>query len=154
MSYTANMAESQKRYRATEKGGQKYRDRMRGYMVAYRELRKQSSDYDLDEERRKWREQHQRLREKAIDRLGGRQCANCGCNEFSLLEINHINGGGQAAAKIKPHRQLCRDIINGKVELRDYNVLCRICNALHYVQDILKVKGHSVVWRSEQIIKQ
>ena len=154
MSYTANMAESQKRYRATEKGSQKYRDHMREYMIVYRERRKQSNDYDPDEERRKWREQHQRLREKAIAQLGGRRCANCGCDEFSLLEINHINGGGQIAAKTKSHRQLCRDIINGKVELCEYNVLCRICNALHYVQDILKVRGHKVTWRGKQIISQ
>lgn len=145
------MAEKHNRYRATANGKQKHREYMREYMIAYRERCKRSSDYDPKEERRKWREQHQQVREKAIDRLGGRRCANCGCDEFSLLEINHINGGGRAAARTRQNRQLYRDIVNGKVELSDYNVLCRICNALHYVQDILGVEGHKVLWRGSII---
>lgn len=140
------MAERQNRYRATEKGKQKHREYMRSYMIAYRERRKQSLNYDLEEERRKWREQHHQLREKAIERLGGRQCANCGCDVFSLLEINHIKGGGRRAAKMGSNRQLYRQIVNGDVELSEYNVLCRVCNALHYVKDILNIKGHKVSW--------
>jgi hypothetical protein len=148
MSYTPKVAESQRRYRASEKGSRKHREHMRAYMLVYRERRKQSSDYDLEEERRKWREQHQRVRERAIEQLGGKRCANCGCDEFSLLEINHINGGGRAAAKTRQSRQLYRDIVNGRVELSDYNVLCRVCNALHYIQEILGVAGHKVIWKS------
>jgi hypothetical protein len=148
------VAEKHKRYLATEKGSQKHREYMRGYMLAYHARRKQSSDYDPEEERRKWREQHQRVRESAIDKLGGRRCADCGCDEFGLLEINHINGGGRAAAKARQNRQLYRDIASGRVQLSDYNVLCRVCNALHYVRDILGVKGHKVVWREGQIIKE
>ena len=146
--------EAQTRYRATDKGTRKYREYMREYMIEYRERRKQSSDYNADEERRKWREQHQRIREKAIERLGGKKCANCGCDEFSLLEINHINGGGRREAKTKQNRQLYRDIINNKVDLKDYNILCRVCNALHYVQDILRIKGHEVSWRGSIMVMQ
>lgn len=120
---------------------------MRGYMIAYRARLKQSGDYDPEEERRKWREQHQEVRKRAMDRLGGRQCVNCGCDECSLLEINHINGGGRAAAKLRSNRQLYRDIAYGRVEADDYNVLCRVCNALHYVQIVLGVKGHVVKWK-------
>ncbi|MCA1632679.1 MAG: hypothetical protein LC802_02920 [Acidobacteria bacterium] len=127
---------------------------MRDYMLVYRERRKQSSDYDPEEERRKWREQHQRVREKAIDLLGGKWCADCGCDEFTLLEINHIHGGGRAAAKVRQNRQLYRDIVSGRVELSDYNVLCRVCNALHYVRDILGVKGHEVLWRGSLMARQ
>lgn len=124
---------------------------MREYMLAYRERRKQSVDYNLEDERRKWREQHKLVRERAIERLGGKQCANCGCDEFSILEINHINGGGRKALKIKQNRQLYRDIMNDKVDLNEYNVLCRVCNALHYVQEILGVKGHKILWRDSII---
>ena len=154
MCYTANMAEKHTRYRATEKGSQKHREYMRDYMIAYRERRKQSSDYDPEEERSKWRAQHKRMREKAIGRLGGRRCADCGCDELTLLEINHIKGGGRAAAKVRQNRQLYREIAGGRVELSDYNVLCRVCNALHYVRDILGVKGHKVIWLGDQIVKQ
>ncbi|HKR01036.1 MAG TPA: hypothetical protein VJT09_10200 [Pyrinomonadaceae bacterium] len=148
MSYTPKVAENQKRYRASEKGSRKHREYMRDYMLVYRERRKQSSDYDPEVERRKWREQHQRIRESAIEQLGGKRCANCGCDELNLLETNHVNGGGRAAAKIRQNRQLYRDIVKGRVELSDYNVLCRVCNALHYIQEVLGVKGHGVTWRA------
>jgi hypothetical protein len=143
------MYEKQKRYRTSPKGSQRRREYMREYMTAYRERLKQSEDYDPEEERRNWREQHQRVRAKAIDQLGGRSCAGCGCDGLVLLEINHINGGGRAAARVRQNRQLYRDIVKGRVELSDYNVLCRVCNALHYVRDILGIDGHRVVWISE-----
>ena len=145
------MGEAQNRYRATPKGKQKHREQMREYMIAWRKRRKESGNYNVEEERRKWREQHQRVRERAMDCLGGRRCANCGCNDFSVLEINHINGGGRKALKVKQNRQLYRDIMNDRVDLREYNVLCRICNALHYVEEILGVKGHQVLWRDSII---
>lgn len=143
------MAEKHNRYRATEKGKRQHREYMRAYMIAYHERRRQSADYDAEEEKRKWREQHQRVRESAMDRLGGRRCVHCGCDVFALLEINHINGGGRMAAKIRQNRQLYRDIVKGQVALNEYNVLCRVCNALHYVQDILGMKGHKVIWQRE-----
>lgn len=119
-------------------------------MAAYRERRRQSSDYVVEEERRKWREQHRRVRDSAMDVLGGKRCANCGCDEVSLLEINHINGGGRTIAKTRQNRQLYRDIAKGRVELSNYNVLCRVCNALHYIQSILGVKGHQVTWKQSR----
>ena len=145
------MAEKHNRYRTTPKGKQKHRDHMREYMVAWRKRRKESADYDPDEERRKWREQHQRVRERAMERLGGKRCVNCNCDEFPILEINHITGGGRKALKTTQNRQLYRAIMNDKVNLSEYNVLCRICNALHYVQEILGVKGHQVLWRDSII---
>ena len=145
------MAENHRRYRATPKGKQKHRDHMREYMIAWRTRRKQSPDYDPDEERRKWREQHQRVRERAMERLGGKKCSNCGCDSFSVLEINHIYGGGRQALKTTQNRQLYRAIMNDKVDLNEYNVLCRVCNALHYVQNVLGVSGHQVVWRDSII---
>lgn len=141
------MSEAQKRYRTSPKGRQKHQENMRDYMIEWRKRRKESESYDIEEERRKWREQHKRVRERAIEKLGGKQCANCGCDEFSLLEINHINGGGRKEMKLKQNRQLYREIVNDKVNLNDYNVLCRVCNALHYVQEILGIKGHQVSWR-------
>ena len=133
------MAENHNRYWATENGKLRHREHMRGYMKIYRERQKLSDKYNPDEERRKWREQHTKVREKAMDLLGGRLCANCGCNEFSILEINHINGGGRKELKLRKgsNRQLYHDIVNDRVNLNEYNVLCRVCNALHYVNEIL-----------------
>lgn len=141
------MAEKHKRYRASEKGKRTHREYMRGYMAFYRKRLKEQGLLDPEEERCKWRKQHQRVRERAFDVLGGRRCVNCGCDELSLLEINHVKGGGRAELKRVSNRQLYRSIANGKVDNANYNVLCRACNALHYVQDILGVRGHKVIWK-------
>ena len=127
---------------------------MRHYMTDWRKQRKESPDYNPEEERRKWREQHQKVRERAMEQLGGKQCSNCGCNDFSILEINHINGGGRKALKIVSNRQLYLDIVKDRVDLKDYNVLCRVCNALHYVHDILGIEGHKVLWRDRIMVVQ
>ena len=66
------MAEEHNRYRATEKGKQKHREHMREYMIVWRKRRKESADYNPEEERQKWREQHKKVREKAMERLGGK----------------------------------------------------------------------------------
>ena len=148
------MGEAHNRYRATPKGKQKHREHMREYMIAWRKRRKERSDYNPDEERKKWREQHKLVRQRAMERLGGSKCSNCGCDDFSILEINHIKGGGRKELKAKQNRQLYRDIMNDKVDLSEYNVLCRVCNALHYVQEILGVKGHQISWRGRIMVLQ
>ena len=89
-----------------------------------------------------------------MEQLGGKQCCNCGCDDFSILEINHINGGGRKALKIASNRQLYLNIVKDRVNLKEYNVLCRVCNALHYVQDILGVEGHKVLWRDRIMVVQ
>ncbi len=152
--YTASVAERQRRYKSSEQGRRRCREYMRDYMIAYRKRLKESGIVDEAEERRKWREQHRRLREKAIEILGGTRCVNCGCDEFSLLEINHVMGGGRVEQKIKSPRQLCRDIVKAKVDSSAYNILCRVCNALHYVQNILGVNGHKVSWKGGRMVRQ
>lgn len=124
---------------------------MREYMIAWRARRKASTDYNIDEERRRWREQHQVVRRLAMDKLGGPTCCNCGCDAAGLLEINHVKGGGRKASKSQQNRQLYRAIANDKVVLSDYNVLCRVCNALHYVADVMGIRGHTVSWRGSLI---
>lgn len=145
------MAEKHNRYRATEKGKTKHREYMREYMIAWREKRKLEQKYSPEEDRRKWREQHQRVREKAMEKLGGKLCSQCGCDDVSILEINHIFGGGRRESKTMQNRKLYRAIVNDKVDLNSYNVLCRVCNALHYVQDVLGISGHQIVWRGSLI---
>jgi hypothetical protein len=146
-----SMAEKHNRYRASEKGRSQHRDYMRDYMRSWRENRKSRPEYDPDTERRKWREQHRKVRIAAMEKLGGMICANCGCDIDQILEINHIHGGGRQELKGGQNRQLYRWILNDKVAADDYNVLCRVCNALHYVQDVLGHQGHAVMWRGSLI---
>ncbi|CAN5336168.1 hypothetical protein BH10ACI3_BH10ACI3_19420 [soil metagenome] len=145
------MADKHTRYNQSEKGKLKHREYMRDYMREWRKLRKESSEFNPEEERRKWREQHRQVRERAIEKLGGRRCAECGCDELRILEINHVHGGGRQELKATQNRQFYRAIVNDKVDLSAYNVLCRVCNALHYVRDVLGINGHDVVWRGSLI---
>jgi hypothetical protein len=52
------MGEAQERYLSTPNGKQKHRENMREYIIIWRKRRKESNDYNPEEERRKWREQH------------------------------------------------------------------------------------------------
>jgi hypothetical protein len=142
-----NIAESQHRYRATEKGKTKHREYMRAYMVAYRQRLIAEGRLDREKQHQYDKKAHRRLRAKVFEVLGGAQCCNCGCTVFEILEVNHINGGGRRELKVKQTRQLYRDIIYRRVKQDNYNVLCRVCNALHYVETVLGVAGFQIRWR-------
>ena len=140
------MAEKHRRYRSTEKGKRKHRDYMKEYMQAYRQRLAAEGKLDRTKGRQYDKEAYKRLRMKAFEQLGGARCCNCGCDIFTILEINHVNGGGRVELKIKQSRQLYRDIARGCVDVTEYNVLCRVCNALHYVESVLGILGHKVYW--------
>lgn len=76
------MGEAQNRYRATPNGKQKHRENMREYMIVWRARRKENEDYNPEEERRKWREQHKRVRERAMERLGGKSVVTAAVMTF------------------------------------------------------------------------
>lgn len=132
-----NTTHPHRRYKDKEKRRKYKREYMREYMKRRRRLK-----YQADWERNYLR----RLREKALEVLGGAVCRGCGCDVLAILEINHKSGGGGRERAGMAQAQFYRALINGKIDRKKYDVLCRICNALHYVRDILKIKGHKVIW--------
>jgi 5-methylcytosine-specific restriction endonuclease McrA len=98
--------------------------------------------------RESYRKYQQKLRRKVIELLGGK-CVNCGCDEYSMLEINHKNGGGH---KEMDERRRCYkswylDILAGRRSRDDLETRCIVCNALHKAKDLNKAKGNwTVVW--------
>lgn len=93
------------------------------------------------------------LKLSAMERLGGVFCANCGCDKVEILEINHKDGGGQRQTKERGHRgpqPIYREIIKMTNPTEKYNVLCRICNAHHFVETILGIIGHKIIWLSNE----
>ena len=147
------MAEKHKRYMATEKGKAKRREYMRVYMPAYRQRLIAEGRLDREKQHEYDKKAHRRLREKVFEVLGGAQCSNCGCDVFEILEVNHINGGGRREQKDKQTRQLYREIIYGRVNADNYNVLCRICNALHYVETVIGIEGFRIKWKHNRMAK-
>lgn len=89
----------------------------------------------------------QEVRLLVLNMLGGPICVDCGCNKLEILEINHINGGGYKERQKRSTLNYYRKILQTDYPQLKYNVMCRVCNSLHYVRDILKISGHKVVWK-------
>lgn len=77
------------------------------------------------------------------------QCANCGCGDIRFLEINHINGGGRKEYK-KIKTSFYNYILNGNRKINDLNVLCKVCNTLHYIQKKFGDIPMKVIWRGKR----
>lgn len=73
-----------------------------------------------------------RLKREAMEVLGGIKCVGCGNGDIRTLEVNHIDGIG------KGHRffgaQLYVRILDGRLPREKFNVLCRLCNVLEYIE--------------------
>lgn len=87
-----------------------------------------------------------KVRKKAMEYLGGCFCVNCGCYILDILEINHINLGGRQE-HLQKGLKLYRDIYLGRVPKENYNVLCRVCNAIHYVETKFNIQGFNLTWK-------
>jgi len=88
------------------------------------------------------RNNYKRLKFKALQVVGHNdkpKCANCGCDYLPLLQINHKNGGGRKEkAQYSTNRVFYRAIIKGRRTIADLDVLCSVCNTMHYA--MLKYK--------------
>ena len=69
-------------------------------------------------------------------------CSNCGCNDIRALELNHKYGGGTAERKkFKLQGYLFhRAIISGARKVDDLEVLCKVCNAVHCLEQKFKLR--------------
>lgn len=68
-------------------------------------------------------------------------CCSCGCNDERLLEINHINGNGNFEyKKIGGPIKLWYKIASLQRGTEDLNILCRVCNALDYLERKVREK--------------
>lgn len=82
----------------------------------------------------------QKLRKQALEKIAefhGKsvQCFNCGCLEFKLLQIDHINGGGYQEIKTN-WSKFIRAITKGERKLDDLAILCSVCNICKYANSI------------------
>ena len=81
---------------------------------------------------------------KILEMLGGAKCVYCGCDEFDVLEINHINGGG--GKEIKNNPQWITDIYYGRRTIEDLEVTCIVCNAWYYAKNKIKKNNWKINW--------
>lgn len=137
------------KYKDPEKRKKYKRDFMRDYMKKWRHSHP-------EEQHKRERRYYANLKRRAMDRLGGAKCVNCGSEVLSVLEINHKNGGGRKQlATIRAFHNLgifYRAIINEKVDIKELDVRCRVCNALYYVQETRGIKGYAITYtRPEEV---
>lgn len=60
-------------------------------------------------------------------------CVRCGCDRSELIEINHKEGGGGKELRGVGHK-FYRDIAKLRRPVDDLELLCRPCNAIHYLE--------------------
>lgn len=92
------------------------------------------------------------LRRKALGKIGLLCCVNCGCEKYELLEINHISGNGYEERKIKQTARFYSDIITGKRNTNDLNILCRPCNSIHYLELLHGKLPYRIEWLGEKLL--
>lgn len=101
------------------------------------------------------RSQYVSRKTRAMEMLGGCQCCNCGCDELSFLEINHIGGGGCIEFRKRGNR-VVDDLVSGKRTADGLNVLCRVCNALDHLarKNPEAASAFTVEWHCDVIVKR
>jgi hypothetical protein len=127
--------EYDRKYRATHReqcreSARKSAARNADRVKRYREQNKEK----IDSQQKLWRTM---LKVKALDIVGHNkiQCSNCGCTRIEILEINHKNGnGGVERKELGGGSRFHNSIVKGRRDVGDLNILCRVCNAAHYVK--------------------
>jgi hypothetical protein len=91
-----------------------------------------------------------RRRAKLLISGGSMACVRCRCDDERLLEINHKNGGGGIELKAQGNR-FYRSIARMERGVDDLELLCRPCNAVHYLEMKYGVAGKfSVTWCGDE----
>jgi len=90
------------------------------------------------------------LRYDAMKKIakGMPQCVNCGCNDIAILEVNHIERNVTEQER-RNSRRFYIDIISGARPTIDLEILCKLCNWLHYM-NALGYSGWLIQWQPQQ----
>lgn len=92
-------------------------------------------------------EQDRKSRRQAMQLVGRGlvACVRCGCDRSELLEINHKEGGGGKELRGTGHK-FYREIAKLRRAVDDLELLCRPCNAIHYLELKYGPLPFRVVW--------
>lgn len=94
----------------------------------------------------------ERVRKVVLNIISGNnpRCANCGCDDIRLLEINHKDGGGsKERLQGRNQEMFVRNIYKGIRKTNDLNLLCRVCNSLHYLELKFGKLLMEIIWRKK-----
>jgi DNA-directed RNA polymerase subunit M/transcription elongation factor TFIIS len=119
------------------------------YADTHPERKKTMVEYDKKYGRERRAIQKTRMRKVVFNLISNNNpiCANCGCDDERLLEINHINGGGRKEYNNgKNTAKFWWSIYMGRRKTDDLNLLCRVCNALHYHESKFGKLPYKIIW--------
>lgn len=131
-----------KGYRHSDESKNKMKAWIRPKLIETQEQKRKR----LSEHTRQYREKHsdrvkeQRLKQyiarkhKAFLVIGGAICRRCGCDEISFLEFNHKEGNGCKEHRANNGTSIMDRILTKKRNTEDLECLCRVCNALDYLE--------------------
>ncbi|PWT75519.1 MAG: hypothetical protein C5B59_08555 [Bacteroidetes bacterium] len=95
----------------------------------------------------RYKQYHKEVRLKALTFLcgGHPRCHRCGCDALPILEVNHLNGGG--SVRKESGIKLWNYVLTLGESAKEYfNVLCKVCNQLDFVQRKFGYTQHKVAW--------
>lgn len=144
--------QSQRKYEQTSKKRHKYRQAwLKAHDGIWRTYNRSFYQKNTEHCRKQRRDRYEEYRRQAMTMLGGVKCEKCGCDRYELLEINHKNGNGakELRSKWKTLSNFVRAIVLGKRKTDDLNVLCRPCNAVHYLEMKHGPLPFQIEWRYE-----
>lgn len=86
---------------------------------------------------------------KAFSLLGEVRCRRCGCDELHFLEFNHKKGDGCKEWRETGGKAMMDLILTRKRRIDDLEILCRVCNALDFLERKNKIaaKRFNVHWK-------
>ena len=117
-----------------EEDGKKY------YKIYYQEHKENLKEYQIKwkSENRgyvKWWNDQRRIKLLTAVSNNKPHCVRCGCDDVRLLEINHKDGGGNRELQQgKAKTEFYQGILKGTRKTDDLEILCRVCNSLHYLE--------------------
>ena len=118
-----------------------------------REIKEYRAKWRANKENEEKRKNNQQilLKKKIFFKIYGSinpKCARCGCNDIRFLEVNHKKGGGGKEIQEKGYSRFIGEIIHDKRKVDDLEMLCRPCNAIHYLESKFGEIPMKVLWKS------
>lgn len=129
-----------------------YKDWCKRNQKKAEERKKSMIEYNKKTYIERGKKTRERLRKSVLNIISNNnpKCEWCGCDDMRLLEINHINGGGKKEIDKTGSWNFIWDIYKGRRKTNDLNLLCRVCNAHHYLELKYGELPFSIEWNDKK----
>ena len=140
-------AKKREHYKVNKEKANAYRKKWRQeHKEQDAEIGKRWRERHPDKYRQLWQRNNRLRRERVLRKISEElKCVRCGCDKFDLLEINHKNGGGLKEVGRK-NQVFMQKILDGERPTDDLEILCKMCNILHYIEMKFGPQPYTLTW--------